>query len=234
MADRINPKGPRRPPRAGLLVLAAVASGALVAGCGAGSPGPTAARVSRTATGRSTARSTRPTTTAGPSTEAGAPTTSAGSTTAGGPPGALAYARCMRANGVPSFPDPQPGGGFEYHASAQVISSPAFKAARAKCSSLLGGALGAGAQTVSPQVQAHALAQLRKVAQCMRQHGISDFPDPSTTRPTNLSLGRYSEITNYQGAWLLFPATIDMQSPAWERAAAACGALAESLNHPHH
>jgi hypothetical protein len=233
MVDRINPNGPRRPPRAGLLVLAAVASGALVAGCGAGSPGRTATRVSRPAI-RSTAGSTRPTTTAGPSTGAGASTTSAGSTTAGGHPGALAYARCMRANGVASFPDPQPGGGFAFHASAEVISSPAFKAAQAKCSSLLGGPLGAGAQTVSPQVQAHALSQLRKVAQCMRQHGISDFPDPSTTRPTNLGLGQYSEITDYQGAWLLFPATIDMQSPAWERAAAACGALAESLNHPHH
>jgi hypothetical protein len=140
----------------------------------------------------------------------------------------------MRANGVPSFPDPQPGGGFAFHAGAQVISSPAFKAAQAKCGSLLPGPLSAGAQTVSPQVQAHALAQLRTVAQCMRQHGVPDFPDPSTTRPTDLSLGRYSEITNYQGAWLLFPATIDMQSPAWERAAAACGALAESFNHPHH
>jgi hypothetical protein len=139
----------------------------------------------------------------------------------------------MRANGVPSFPDPQPGGGFAFHASAQVISSPAFKAAQGKCGSLLPGPL-SGAQTVSPQVQAHALAQLRQVAQCMRQHGVPDFPDPSTTRPTDLSLGRYSEITNYQGAWLVFPATIDMQSPAWERAAAACGALAESFNHPHH
>jgi len=78
------------------------------------------------------------------------------------------------------------------------------------------------------------MAQLRSVAQCMRLHGISDFPDPRTTRPPNLSLGEYSEITDYEGVFLLFPATIDMQSPAWEQAAAACGPLAESFDHPHH
>ena len=33
--------------------------------------------------------------------------------------------------------------------------------------------------------------------------------------------------------FLLFPATIDMQSPAWVEAAAACDSLAESFNHPH-
>ena len=79
-----------------------------------------------------------------------------------------------------------------------------------------------------------ALAQLRTVAQCMREHGISDFPDPRSTRPSDLSLGRHSEITDYEGVFLLFPATIDMQSPAWEQAAAACGTLAESFDHPHH
>jgi hypothetical protein len=68
----------------------------------------------------------------------------------------------------------------------------------------------------------------------MRRHGISDFPDPRATRPPNLGLGEYSEITDYEGAFVVFPATIDMQSPAWNHAAAACGALAESFNHPHH
>jgi hypothetical protein len=67
----------------------------------------------------------------------------------------------------------------------------------------------------------------------MRQHGISDFPDP-TLRPPDLNPGEYFEITDYEGVFLLFPATIDMQSPAWKHAAAACGPLAESFNHPHH
>jgi hypothetical protein len=142
----------------------------------------------------------------------------------------------MRANGVPSFPDPNAGGGFSFHMSPGFTSSPAFRAAQAKCHKLLpAGPGGPGGQSFSPQVEARALAQLREVAQCMRQHGISDFPDPRTTRPPNLGLvGEYSEITDYEGVFLVFPATIDMQSPAWTRAAAACGGLAESFNHPHH
>jgi hypothetical protein len=137
----------------------------------------------------------------------------------------------MRANGVTNFPDPLPGGGFAFHASASVVSSPSFKAAQTRCARLMPDL---GGSSFSPQVQANALAQLRTVAQCMREHGVSDFPDPRSTRRANVSLGEYSEITNYQGAWLLFPATIDMQSPAWNRAASACGALAESFGHPHH
>jgi hypothetical protein len=141
----------------------------------------------------------------------------------------------MRANGVPDFPDPTAGGGFDFHASVGVISSPAFQAAHAKCAKLMPGPGGPGGGSFPPQVTAHALVQLRRVAQCMRRHGISGFPDPSTARPPNLDPGQYSEITDYEGAFLLFPGTIDMQSPAWNQAAAAaCGALAESFNHPHH
>jgi hypothetical protein len=137
----------------------------------------------------------------------------------------------MRADGVTDFPDPQPGGGFDFHTSA---SSPAFNAAQAKCGNLMPGPGSSGGTSFPPQVRAQALQQLRTVAQCMRQHGISDFPDPRATRPPNLGLGQYSEITDYKGVWILFPATIDMQSPAWEQAAVACGSLAESFNHPHH
>jgi hypothetical protein len=50
----------------------------------------------------------------------------------------------------------------------------------------------------------------------------------------SLSLGEYSEITGYEGVFVLFPATINMLAPAWEQAAAACGPLAESFNHSHH
>ncbi len=141
----------------------------------------------------------------------------------------------MRANGVPNFPDPQPGGGFLFSTAGINPAAPAVQAARAKCqrfAPLPPG--GPGGTSFSGEEKTQALAQLRGVAQCMRQHGISDFPDPRTTRPPNLSLGEYSEITDYEGVFLLFPATIDMRSPAWEQAAGACGALAESFNHPHH
>jgi hypothetical protein len=50
----------------------------------------------------------------------------------------LKYAECMRANGVPNFPDPKAGGGFLFTAGAGFDpSSPAFKAAQATCKELL-------------------------------------------------------------------------------------------------
>jgi hypothetical protein len=182
------------------------------------------------------------TTTAGGGATAGATTAGdgvAGPSSAGssaGAPNALAFAKCMRANGVPNFPDPLPGGDFLFDAGAVNRAAPAVQAANAKCQKFAPHPPGGpgGGSDFSSQVKAHALAQLRQVAQCMRQHGIADFPDPRTARPTDVSPGQYSEITDYQGVFLLFPATIDMQSPAWNRAAAACGALAVSFNHPHH
>ena len=138
----------------------------------------------------------------------------------------------MRANGVPNFPDPNPGGGFEFHASAGVISSPAFKEAQAKCGRFMPGG---GPLSPGPPPSAQTMAQLRKVAACMRQHGVPQFPDPRTSVPHgfNPNPGEYREITNYQGAILLFPATIDPQSPAYEQATAACGAGFLAGNNAH-
>jgi hypothetical protein len=138
----------------------------------------------------------------------------------------------MRASGVPNFPDPLPGGGFMFHASPGVILSPAFKAAQAKCQKYMPvvGPLSPGAPP-----SAQTMAQLRQIAQCMRQHGVPQFPDPRSTPPpqSSVNLSEYSMITNYKGAILLFPATIDMQSPAYEQAAAACRAGFLGGQHPH-
>ena len=47
---------------------------------------------------------------------------------------------CLRANGVPNFPDPKAGGGFRFQAGAGIDpSSSGFKAARVKCQKLLPG-----------------------------------------------------------------------------------------------
>jgi len=147
--------------------------------------------------------------------------------------GTLAFSKCMRANGVPNFPDPNPsGGGFPVTGLSR--SSPAFQAAQVKCRKYMQSPVSGGSSGDTPQQMAHAMEQLRTVAQCMRAHGISDFPDPRATAPANSNLSEYSEITNYMGVYLLFPASINMQSPAWNQAAAACGSLAESFNHPHH
>lgn len=134
---------------------------------------------------------------------------------------AVAYAKCMRSNGVPNFPDPNPGGGFLFHASRGLISSPLFKAAQAKCDKLLpGGGLPGGPGSEPPSAQT--LARFLKIARCMRKHGVSDFPDPRTSAPPNPLGSGIAVVSDIEGVILLFPSTIDQQSPAYTRAAAAC------------
>jgi hypothetical protein len=205
------------------LLAAALVSGLLLAGCGGGSAGST-----RT-TGGATA--TEPTVTAGGATSTASPgrtrtTSSAGSRATahgrGGQSGPLAFSKCMRANGVSSFPDPSPGGGFAFHASGQLTASPAFRRAQAKCQGLIGG----GPLSPGHPPSAETMALLRRIASCMREHHVPQFPDPLSTPPpqSSINMSRYIMITNYMGAILLYPRTIDMQSPAYEQAVAACHA----------
>jgi hypothetical protein len=85
----------------------------------------------------------------------------------------LAFSHCMQTHGVPNFPEPNAQG----VASATGInpSSPSFQAANRDCSHLLPN----GGQP-TPAQQAHALAQALKFSECMRSHGIADFPDPQS------------------------------------------------------
>jgi len=221
MPDSIHPRRLTRSPRARLLAAAALVSGILVGGCGGSSGSPTVATVS---TSTSSAASTGVATTATSST-----TTGDGAASSGPPTQAalqsdeLAYAKCMRANGVPNFPDPRGGGGSEIARGAGIDpSSPAFKAAQAKCQKLVPG-LGAGPGS-GPPPSARAMAQMLQVARCMRRHGIYDFPDPRTSVPSNprAVLGGSGTISDIDGVILVFPGTIDQQSPVFTRAAAAC------------
>ncbi len=208
MQASIRPKRLTRSPRAPLFTAAALVSGFLVAGCGGGSGGPTVASVGSATASASTSVTGGGAGGAGPSTPAALAAE------------ALAYSKCMRSNGVPKFPDPQPGGGFEFQRGSGLDpSSSAFKAAQAKCLKLLhgGGPPGPGTQThPTPQ----ALAQMVKVAQCMRRQGIYNFPDPRTSIPSNQAGVRVISII--YGVVLVFPATIDEQSPLFTRAAATC------------
>ena len=122
----------------------------------------------------------------------------------------------MRSSGVPDFPDPSAGGGFQLPAGTDR-SSPAFQAAQAKCQKFLPPGPGSG-----PPPSPQALAQMLKVAQCMRRHGISDFPEPRTSLPPHALAGTGGVISDIDGVILVFPSTIDEQSPAFVRAAAAC------------
>jgi hypothetical protein len=128
----------------------------------------------------------------------------------------------MRSHGASNFPDPSPGGDFLFSTAGINPTAPAFRAAQAKCHKLMpgGGPPGPGTQT---HPSAQALAQMDKIAQCMRQHAISEFPDPRTSVPPNPFGSGYGVITDIDGVILLFPATINQEAPAFTHAAAACG-----------
>jgi hypothetical protein len=65
----------------------------------------------------------------------------------------------------------------------------------------------------------------------MRQHGISEFPDPRTSVPSDVSPAKYQQITDFDGAILLLPVTLNLQAPAYKHALTACGAPPLGLPH---
>jgi hypothetical protein len=107
-------------------------------------------------------------------------TSSAGSTSSTGAGGAssayvsdkLGLARCLRTHGVPNYPDPN-AAGQEPPNSKQLISPPQGQAAVRACS-YLGNRVH---NDVAAQNQV-VLAEYVRFAQCMRSHGLPNFPDP--------------------------------------------------------
>jgi hypothetical protein len=84
--------------------------------------------------------------------------------------GAQAFARCMRSHGVPDFPDPDINGhllNVHIHESQGTVES-----AQTACQHLLPGSEGTAAQ------QQQKVDMILAFAQCMRAHGLPDFPDP--------------------------------------------------------
>ena len=116
------------------------------------------------------------------------------------------FARCMRAHGVPNFPDPDSTGEFSnYNVNP---NAPAFQSADQKCTAYLP----PGKQPSSAQVAQMNLAfhQLLRFAKCMRSHGVPNYPDP--TRPAG------------GGVQLLIP-DVNQNSPAFKHAQQDCSGL---------
>jgi hypothetical protein len=113
----------------------------------------------------------------------------------------LAFAGCMRSNGVANFPDPNSSGQFDKTTLSQLAASNSqFQTANHDCQHLL--------PTPSATQQRQIAAQALAFSKCMRTHGVTKFPDPDST-------GRIPD-----------PATlgIDQGSPQFEAANQACGA----------
>jgi hypothetical protein len=94
-------------------------------------------------------------------------------------PTLLAFAQCMRARGVPDFPDPQAGdSGAKFPSAQQLgVSASRYQAAENLCQHLL--PAGSGDQFPPAEVPL-LLSGMRLFSQCMRSHGVPDWPDPIT------------------------------------------------------
>ena len=85
----------------------------------------------------------------------------------------------MRSRGMPDFPDPQPGATNAKFPSVQQlgVSSSVYQAADSACQHLL--PAGTDDQFPPAEVQ-QLLIGMRQFSQCMRSHGVPDWPDPTT------------------------------------------------------
>jgi hypothetical protein len=181
----------------GVVVLASAAL--LVTGCG-GSASPGVAHLSNTS-GGSTAN------TGGKS--------SSPESAASTQQKMVSYTQCMRTHGVPEFPEPTEGHllihGSNHNGQRTGVNpqSSQFQAAQKVCGKLLpeGG-------TPSPAQLAKVQEGALKFSQCMRTHGVPNFPDPSFS-------GGGVKMTLKAGG----PNGIDPNSPQFKAAQKACQSL---------
>jgi hypothetical protein len=135
----------------------------------------------------------------------------------------IAFAKCMRSHGVPNFPDPGgSGGNIQIQASATSgsgqslkvngvsVNAPAFQSAMQHCQSLM----------PHRKPSASQIAQLKangvKFAECMRSHGVPNFPDPQIQSGPGGGVG---VRIGGPGSGL------DPRSPAFQAAQKQCGSL---------
>jgi hypothetical protein len=128
------------------------------------------------------------------------------------------YSACMRSHGVPDFPDPatsQSGDnsfgvdGYNFNLPANLnTQAPAYESAERHCQGLIG--FGGGGLAHNPAVVARARQAALAHAQCMRQHGVPNFPDPTVS-----SIG--GAIVQSSGGIGINP-----RSPAFQQAQKIC------------
>ncbi|WP_327008615.1 hypothetical protein OHA72_16005 [Dactylosporangium sp. NBC_01737] len=112
----------------------------------------------------------------------------------------LKYAQCMRDKGV-DMPDPQMDGGGISMMIPEGTDKAKVDAANAECKQFLPN--GGEPMKADPEMQ----EKMRKFAQCMRENGLPEFPDPSEDGGIRID-------GNATG--------VDPQSEAFKKAEAAC------------
>jgi hypothetical protein len=131
---------------------------------------------------------------------------------------AYQYSACMRAHGVPSFPDPhvsvsRGGNGTSTQVAVMVgggginPKAPAVRAAARKCNGILPGPGSQSAAQLAAQQHTREVDML-SFAQCMRGRGIASFPDPTAQGQLTLTM-----VTG---------AGVDLHAPQTLKSALAC------------
>lgn len=120
----------------------------------------------------------------------------------------------MRSHGVSNFPDPNTGdSGFAFKLTAGVNpQSPAFKSGLQACHHYLPGSL------TNPHPSESDQKAMLALARCLREHGLTNVPDPTST-PPNPGTG---DVIGRGGVFLSLPGGT-ARSPAFQQAAKACG-----------
>jgi hypothetical protein len=187
--------------RMNLSVVVLTSGALLLAGCGGGSSSTGVAHVSSSTSGGSAAD--------------GGGKSSTPESSASRQRTMVAYSQCMRTHGVPEFPEPTEGRllirGSDHNGHATGINpgSSQFQAAQKVCGKLLpnGGA-------PSPAEQAKMQEKALQFSQCMRTHGVPNFPDPK--------FGGGGKVSLRIGGG---PSGIDPRSPQFRAAQKACQSI---------
>jgi hypothetical protein len=180
----------------GAVVLAS--SALLLAGCGGGSSSPGVAHLSSSTSDGSAAD--------------GAGKSSTPESSASTQQKMVAYSQCMRSHGVPEFPEPTEGhlliqrSDHNGHVTGVNPESAQFQAAEKACKSLA-----PPRQAPSPALQAKMQESALKFSQCMRTHGVPNFPDPTFS-------GGGTKLTLKTGG----ASGIDPNSPQFKAAQKTC------------
>jgi hypothetical protein len=130
----------------------------------------------------------------------------------------LSFARCMRAHGVPHFPDD-----LDYQNVAGIDpSSPAFTAAQTACRRLLPVKT---APAAAPSSRTD--AKLLRLSQCLRTHGYPSMPDPRPNPPPqggSSQADRYGTLFGEGDYWIGIPKAINAHGAGFIHALHECHA----------
>ena len=108
--------------------------------------------------------------------------------------GAVAFAHCMRAHGVPAYPDPTSGGELAKKTPAQLgVSDSAFQAAQGACIHLVPDK----GEPSEAQIQQYRDVML-VYAHCMRAHGVANMPDPDNRGRLDIGPGTDVDVNSAQ------------------------------------